>query len=70
MVVSWICSFSLSMLIARNLILRICPCSRVTEAAECKVIVLPVIGDDVAVQLREQDLSWKDFLSSGSQNSR
>ncbi|KAI5384984.1 probable CoA ligase CCL12 isoform X2 [Lathyrus oleraceus] len=44
--------------------------SRVTEAAECKVIVLPVIGDDVAVQLREQDLSWKDFLSSGSQNSR
>lgn len=44
--------------------------SRVIEAAASKVIVLPVIGDDVAVQLREQDLSWKDFLSSGSQNSR
>ncbi|XP_058750149.1 probable CoA ligase CCL12 isoform X2 [Vicia villosa] len=44
--------------------------SRVIEAAECKVIALPVIGDDVAVQLREQDLSWKDFLSSGSKNSR
>ncbi|CAI8618643.1 unnamed protein product [Vicia faba] len=44
--------------------------SRVIEAAECKVIVLPVIGDDVAVQLREQDLSWKYFLSSGNQNSR
>ncbi|XP_045821118.1 probable CoA ligase CCL12 [Trifolium pratense] len=44
--------------------------SRVIEAAACKVIVLPVIGDDVAVKLREQDLSWKDFLSSGSQSSR
>ncbi|CAJ2677402.1 unnamed protein product [Trifolium pratense] len=44
--------------------------SRVIEAAACKVIVLPVIGDDVAVQLREQDLSWKEFLSSGSQSSR
>ncbi|XP_027345286.1 probable acyl-activating enzyme 18, peroxisomal isoform X2 [Abrus precatorius] len=38
--------------------------SRVIEAAACKVIVLPVIGDDVGVQLREQDLSWKGFLSS------
>ncbi|GAU39840.1 hypothetical protein TSUD_68880 [Trifolium subterraneum] len=44
--------------------------SRVIKAAACKVIVLPVIGDDVAVQLREQDLSWKDFLSSGRQSSR
>ncbi|KAE9601186.1 putative acetate--CoA ligase [Lupinus albus] len=38
--------------------------SRVIEAASCKVIVLPVIGDDLGVRLREQDLSWKDFLSS------
>ncbi|KAK4258234.1 hypothetical protein QN277_007706 [Acacia crassicarpa] len=44
--------------------------SRVIEAASCKVIVLPVLGDDVGVQLREQDQSWKDFLSSGSQHSR
>ncbi|KAK2384294.1 putative CoA ligase ccl12 [Trifolium repens] len=44
--------------------------SRVIEAAACKVIVLPVIGDDVAVKLREQDLSWKDFLSSGRPSSR
>ncbi|CAL0329866.1 unnamed protein product [Lupinus luteus] len=38
--------------------------SRVIEAASCKVIVLPVIGDDLGVRLREQDLSWKDFLFS------
>ncbi|KAI9083016.1 hypothetical protein K1719_035031 [Acacia pycnantha] len=44
--------------------------SRVIEAASCKVIVLPVLGDDVGVQLREQDQSWKDFLSSGSQHPR
>ncbi|XP_012572323.1 probable CoA ligase CCL12 [Cicer arietinum] len=44
--------------------------SRVVEAAACKAIVLPVTGDDIAVQIREQDLSWKDFLSSGSQSSR
>ncbi|XP_061375198.1 probable CoA ligase CCL12 [Gastrolobium bilobum] len=44
--------------------------SRVIEAAACKVIVLPVIGDDVGVQLREQDLSWKGFLSSNRQHSR
>ncbi|TKY60030.1 acyl-activating enzyme 18 [Spatholobus suberectus] len=41
--------------------------SRVIEAAACKVIVLPVMGDDVGVQLREQDLSWKGFLSSANQ---
>nr|KYP45727.1 Acetyl-coenzyme A synthetase 1 [Cajanus cajan] len=40
--------------------------SRVIEAATCKVIVLPVMGDDVGVQLREQDLSWKGFLSSAN----
>ncbi|KAK7359225.1 hypothetical protein VNO77_01177 [Canavalia gladiata] len=44
--------------------------SRVIEAATCKVIVLPVIGDEVAVQLREQDLSWKGFLSSAHQKTR
>ncbi|CAJ1938602.1 unnamed protein product [Sphenostylis stenocarpa] len=45
---------------------------RVIEAAACKVIVLPVLGDDVGVQLREQDLSWKGFISSANQtqNSR
>lgn len=43
--------------------LFISPCSRVIEAAACKVIVLPVIGEDLGVQLRERDLSWKDFLS-------
>ncbi|CAL0329664.1 unnamed protein product [Lupinus luteus] len=42
--------------------------SRVIQAAADKVIVLPVIGDDVGVQLREQDLSWKSFLSSGRQS--
>ncbi|KAF7807202.1 putative acyl-activating enzyme 18, peroxisomal [Senna tora] len=44
--------------------------SRVIEAATCKVIVLPVIGNDIGVPLREQDQSWKDFLSYGSQHSR
>ncbi|KAE9610440.1 hypothetical protein Lal_00006179 [Lupinus albus] len=44
--------------------------SRVIQAAICKVIVLPVIGDDVGVQLREQDLQWKSFLSSGRQNAK
>ncbi|KAJ4970572.1 hypothetical protein NE237_003671 [Protea cynaroides] len=37
--------------------------SRVVEAGPCKAIVVPVIGKDVGVQLREHDLSWKDFLS-------
>ncbi|KAJ4971647.1 hypothetical protein NE237_004746 [Protea cynaroides] len=37
--------------------------SRVVEAGPCKAIVVPVIGHDVGVQLREHDLSWKDFLS-------
>ncbi|KAK7247118.1 hypothetical protein RIF29_41995 [Crotalaria pallida] len=44
--------------------------SRVIQAATCKVIVLPVLGDDVGVQIRKQDLSWKSFLSSGSQHPR
>ena len=33
------------------------PCSRVVEAAPYKAIVLPVIGNDVGIQLREQNLS-------------
>jgi len=36
------------------------PCSRVVEAAPLKAIVLPAIENDVGIQLREQDLSWKD----------
>ena len=39
-------------------------CSRVVEAAPRKVIVLPVIGEDVCIKLREQDQSWGDFLAS------
>lgn len=38
--------------------------SRVVEAAPCKTIVLPGIGNSVRIQLREQDISWNDFLSS------
>ena len=46
------------------------PCSRVVEAAPYKAIVLPVIGNDVGFQLREQDLSWKEFLSSANHHPR
>ncbi|PHT67038.1 putative acyl-activating enzyme 18, peroxisomal [Capsicum annuum] len=38
--------------------------SRVVEAAPLKAIVIPATGEDVQVQLRNQDLSWKDFLAS------
>ncbi|XP_050369523.1 probable CoA ligase CCL12 [Argentina anserina] len=38
--------------------------SRVVDAAQCKAIVLPAIGNSVGIQLREQDLSWKHFISS------
>ncbi|GAV78479.1 AMP-binding domain-containing protein/DUF4009 domain-containing protein [Cephalotus follicularis] len=38
--------------------------SKVVEAAPYKAIVLPVIGNHVGIQLRAQDQSWKDFLSS------
>ncbi|XP_068310642.1 probable CoA ligase CCL12 [Pyrus communis] len=37
--------------------------SRVAEAAPHLAIVLPAIGSNVGIQLREQDLSWHDFLS-------
>ncbi|XP_059286469.1 probable CoA ligase CCL12 isoform X1 [Lycium ferocissimum] len=40
--------------------------SRVKEAAPLKAIVIPAIGEDLQVQLRNQDLSWKDFLASVS----
>ncbi|PIN17171.1 Acyl-CoA synthetase [Handroanthus impetiginosus] len=36
--------------------------SRVVEAAPDKVVVIPATGNDLAVQLRDQDLSWKSFL--------
>ncbi|OVA16457.1 AMP-dependent synthetase/ligase [Macleaya cordata] len=38
--------------------------SRVVEADSCKAIVIPATGKDEEVQLRELDLSWKEFLSS------
>ncbi|XP_058073804.1 probable CoA ligase CCL12 isoform X2 [Magnolia sinica] len=37
--------------------------SRVVEDCPCKAIVIPVAGKDLGIQLREHDLSWKDFLS-------
>ncbi|MED6180887.1 putative CoA ligase ccl12 [Stylosanthes scabra] len=43
---------------------------RVVEAGACKVIVLPVIGDDVGVEIRKQDISWKAFLSFGRKHPR
>jgi hypothetical protein len=46
------------------------PCSRVVEAAPLKAIVLPVIGNEVGIQLREEDLSWKVFLSSTNRHPR
>ncbi|KAK3014756.1 hypothetical protein RJ639_007941, partial [Escallonia herrerae] len=38
--------------------------SRVVEAAPSKAIVIPAVGNNVSIQLRKQDLSWKDFLSA------
>ncbi|THU73031.1 hypothetical protein C4D60_Mb04t18500 [Musa balbisiana] len=37
---------------------------RVIKGTSCVVIVVPAHGNDVGVQLRSHDLSWKDFLSS------
>lgn len=37
--------------------------SRVREGAPCKAIVVPVLGNNVGVQLRSHDLSWKDFIA-------
>ncbi|GLU19570.1 hypothetical protein SLE2022_358150 [Rubroshorea leprosula] len=44
--------------------------SRVVEAAPHKAIVLPVSGNDIDIKLREQDISWRDFLSSINQHPR
>ncbi|KAJ8499893.1 hypothetical protein OPV22_010445 [Ensete ventricosum] len=45
--------------------------SRVIKGTSCVVIVVPAHGNDVGVQLRSHDLSWKDFLySDGSLLSR
>lgn len=45
--------------------LSISSLSRVIEAGPCKAVVIPAaMGNDVGIQLRENDLSWKDFLSS------
>ncbi|KAG9456398.1 hypothetical protein H6P81_000906 [Aristolochia fimbriata] len=38
--------------------------SRVVEASSCKAIVIPSVGNELDIQLREHDLSWKAFLSS------
>lgn len=40
------------------------PCSRVVQAAPYKVVVVPATGNDIDVHLRNQDLSWKAFISS------
>ncbi|KAK9072550.1 hypothetical protein SSX86_008984 [Deinandra increscens subsp. villosa] len=38
--------------------------SRVVKATECRVIVVPAVGENLDIQLRKQDISWEDFLSS------
>uniref|UniRef100_A0A7N0T914 Uncharacterized protein n=1 Tax=Kalanchoe fedtschenkoi TaxID=63787 RepID=A0A7N0T914_KALFE len=40
--------------------------SRIIDAAPEKIFVLPANGRDVAIQLRGQDMSWMDFLSTAS----
>lgn len=45
-----------------RIFLRIC--SRVVEAAPNKVIVVSAAGTELGVQLRNQDMSWKEFLST------
>ncbi|KAK1435215.1 hypothetical protein QVD17_00976 [Tagetes erecta] len=44
--------------------------SRVVDATECRVIVVPAIGEHIDIQLRKQDISWKVFLSSAKHLSR
>ncbi|PON65220.1 2,3-dihydroxybenzoate-AMP ligase [Parasponia andersonii] len=44
--------------------------SRVVDAAPNKAIVLPATGSNVGIQLREQDISWEDFLSNVNNRSR
>ena len=38
-------------------------CSRVIEGCQCKAIVVPVLGNNVGVALRNHDISWEDFIS-------
>ncbi|WOL04217.1 putative acyl-activating enzyme 18, peroxisomal [Canna indica] len=40
--------------------------SRVTEGTSCIAIVVPALDNDAGIQLRNHDLSWKDFLSLAS----
>ncbi|CAM8961412.1 unnamed protein product [Rhodiola kirilowii] len=44
--------------------------SRVVDAVPDKVFVLPANGKAVAIQLREQDMRWNDFLSTASHLAR
>ncbi|EXB71431.1 putative acyl-activating enzyme 18 [Morus notabilis] len=44
--------------------------SRVAEAVPDKAIVLPGIGRSVDIQLREQDITWENFLSNVKNHSR
>ncbi|MBA0762933.1 hypothetical protein Gotri_012478 [Gossypium trilobum] len=43
---------------------------RVVEADPFKAIVLPVSGNSVGIELRKQDVSWKEFLSIANQRPR
>ncbi|XP_039140974.1 probable acyl-activating enzyme 18, peroxisomal [Dioscorea cayenensis subsp. rotundata] len=44
--------------------------SRVIEGSNCKAIVVPARGNEIGVQLRSHDLSWKDFLSCAASQPR
>lgn len=41
--------------------------SRVIERGSCKAIVIPATGKGLEVDLREQDLSWQEFLSTAKE---
>ncbi|KAJ3670183.1 hypothetical protein LUZ60_010507 [Juncus effusus] len=40
--------------------------SRVAEGTTCKTIVVPSLGSDLGIRLRNNDLSWEDFLAKSS----
>lgn len=42
----------------------LCLSSKVVEAEPKKAIVISSTGDSVGAELREQDISWKYFLST------
>ena len=44
--------------------------TRVVEATQSRVIVVPAIGENVDIKLRKQDISWQDFLSGAQHLSR